>query len=126
MPALIDTSAWIEYFRSGDNSDKVDYLIDNNLVVINDLIMAELSPILKLRQEKKLLSLLGSIKKIQMHIIWNEIIELQFRCLKKGINGIGIPDLMIVQNAKQNNCNIYSLDKHFNAIRKVVGIDVMQ
>jgi predicted nucleic acid-binding protein len=42
MSVLVDTSIWIEYFRTGNNSDKLDFLIDENLIVINDLILAEL------------------------------------------------------------------------------------
>ncbi len=48
-----------------------------------------------------------------MLIDWSEIIDYQCKCLKNGINGMGIPDLIIAQNAKQNNCEIYSFDNHF-------------
>ena len=44
MSVLVDTSVWIEYFRSGNNFEKLDFLIDENLVVTNDLILAELIP----------------------------------------------------------------------------------
>ena len=50
--------------------------------------------------------------------------DFQYECLKNGINGIGIPDLIIAQNAKQNNCPIYSLDKHFIALKNVVNIEL--
>lgn len=51
MSALVNTSIWIEYFRSGNNSEKLDFLIDENLVVINGLILAELVPSLKVRNQ---------------------------------------------------------------------------
>jgi hypothetical protein len=35
--------------------------------------------------------------------------EYQYKRLKHGLNGVGIADLIIAQNAKQNNCEIYSL-----------------
>ena len=38
---LVDTSVWIEYFSDGPNAFALDALIDDNLVVINDLILAE-------------------------------------------------------------------------------------
>ena len=41
MAVLIDSSVWIEYFRNGNNFEKVDFLIDENLLVINDLIIAQ-------------------------------------------------------------------------------------
>ncbi len=57
-----------------------------------------------------------------MQINWDEIVEFQVRCLKAGANGVGIPDLMIAQNAKANNCNIYSLDKHFRLLEQVIKV----
>ena len=54
MSVLVDTSIWIEYFRSGDSSAKLDFLIDENLIVINDLILAELVPSLRIRNQQKL------------------------------------------------------------------------
>ena len=53
---------------------------------------------------------------------WDEIIEFQVKCLKVGANGIGIPDLIIAQNAKVNNCAIYSLDKHFRLLSQIMKL----
>ena len=33
MDVLVDTSIWIDYFRAGDNSEDLNYLIDENVVV---------------------------------------------------------------------------------------------
>ena len=122
MSVLIDTSVWIEYFRGGNNFEKLDFLIDENLVVINDLILAELIPFLKIRNQRKVIKLLNNIKKLEIHIEWDQLIEFQYICLKNGLNGIGIPDLIIAQNAKQNHCEIYSLDSHFQLIKDIVKI----
>ncbi len=51
MSILIDSSVWIEYFRNGNNYEKVDFLIDENLVVTNDLILAELIPFLMIKNK---------------------------------------------------------------------------
>jgi hypothetical protein len=114
MSVLVDTSVWIEYFRGGNNFEKLDFLIDENLVVINDLILAELIPFLKIRNQRKVIKLLNHINKLEIHIEWDQLIEFQYKCLKNGLNGVGIPDLIIIQNAKQNHCEIYSLDNHLN------------
>ncbi len=113
MEVLVDTSIWIDYFRSGKDSEKLDYLIDENLVIMNDLILTELLPLLVLKREQKLIMLLRKIKKFPMQVNWNELIEFQIQCLKSGSSGVGIPDLVIAQNAIQNNLPIYSIDKHF-------------
>lgn len=120
MSVLVDTSIWVEYLRSGDDSDKLDFLIDENLIVTNDLILAELIPFLKVRNQKKLINLLLNINRFDMSVNWNQITEFQYKCLKSGLNGIGIPDLLIAQNAKQNHCEIYSLDNHFRLMKDIL------
>ena len=125
MTVLVDTSIWIEYFRYGNNFEKLDFLIDENLVVTNDLILAELIPFLKIRNQKNLINLLYKINKLEIVVNWEQIIDYQFKCLKKGLNGIGIPDLIIAQNAKQNDCRIYSLDNHFNLMESILKIKLI-
>ena len=124
MSVLIDTSVWIEYFRNSNCPDQVDFLIDENLVVINEIILSELIPFLKIKRQKRLIDLLNKIILTKININWDEIIEYQYKCLKKGINGIGIPDLIISQNANQYCSSIYSLDKHFKLIQPNVNIDI--
>ena len=43
MYVLVDTSIWADYFKSGSNSTKLDDLLEDNSVFINDIILAELS-----------------------------------------------------------------------------------
>ena len=125
MSVLVDTSIWIEYFRSGNNSEKLDFLIDENLIVINDLILAELVPSLKVRNQRKIVKLLYNINRLELSINWDQIIEFQFKCLKNGLNGIGIPDLIVAQNAKQNRCKIYSLENHFSLIEDILELQLL-
>ena len=124
MSVLVDTSIWIEYFRAGNHSEKLDFLIDENLIVINDLILAELVPSLSVRNQRKIISLLHNINKLELSISWDQIIEFQFKCLKNALNGIGIPDLIVVQNAKQNRCEIYSLDSHFKLMKDILSLQL--
>ena len=124
MSVLVDTSVWVEYFRSGNNSEELDFLIDENLIVTNDLILAELIPFLKVRKQRKLTNLLLNINKLNLSISWGQIIEYQYKCLKNGLNGVGIPDLIIAQNAKQNNCEIYSLDNHFSLMKDIITLKI--
>ena len=125
MSVLVDTSIWIEYFRSGNHFEKLDFLIDENLIVINDLILAELIPSLKIRHQGKIVKLLYNIDKLGLFINWVQIIEFQFKCLKNGLNGIGIADLILAHNAKQNRCEIYSLDNHFNLMKDILGLQLL-
>jgi predicted nucleic acid-binding protein len=125
MSVLVDTSIWIEYFRNRNNLEKLDFLIDENLIVANDLILAELIPFLKIRNQRKLIKLLHKINKLEIVVNWSQLIDYQYKCIKNGINGIGIPDLIIAQNAKQNHCSIYSLDNHFNLMKNILNIKLV-
>jgi hypothetical protein len=125
MSVLVDTSIWIEYFRSGNNSEKLDLLIDENLIVINDLILTELVPSLKVRNQREIVKILYNINKLELSINWGQIIEFQSKCLKNGLNGIGIPNLVVAQNAKQNRCEIYSLDNHFTLMKDILELQLL-
>ncbi len=122
MEILVDTSIWIDYFRGADNSSSMDALLDENILVTNEIILAELIPYLKIRKQAEIIKLLYEINQIPLRIDWEEIIGFQVKCLKSGANGVGIPDLIIAQNAKENNCKIYSLDKHFQLLNKVLKV----
>jgi len=124
VPVLVDTSIWVDYFRGGEKSHKLDDLIDENILVINDLILAELVPVLKIKNQVSIIRLLLEIKKFNLSIDWSQITEYQYKCLKRGLNGVGIPDLIIAQNAKQNQCDIYTLDNHFKLMREILNLRI--
>ena len=124
MPVLVDTSVWIDYFGGGNNSAQMDFLIDENLLVTNDLILAELIPFLKVRNEMRIIDLFHHINKLKLDINWDEITDYQCQCLKNGLNGVGIPDLIIAQNAKQNGCQIYTLDNHFHLMKDIISLQI--
>ena len=112
MSVLVDSSVWIDYFR-GDEGDTLDTLIDENLAVTNDLILAEIVPPLRLRRQRKLIALLQAIDSPPLEIDWDDLIAMQVTCMKHGINKVGIPDLIIAQHAIQHDLQLFSRDKHF-------------
>ncbi|GAB6194152.1 hypothetical protein JCM39068_39040 [Desulfocastanea catecholica] len=93
-------------------------------MVTNDLILAELTPFLKIRKQHNLVDLLNNISRLPIDIKWDQIIDFQYLCLQNGLNGVGIPDLIIVQNAIQNISQIYSLDKHFSIMNGFLGVSL--
>ena len=126
MHILVDTSIWIDYFKSGANSTKLDGLLEDNLIVINDIILAELVPFLIIKKQHKTVELLRNITPLPLKIDWAEIIQWQIACLNIGINGVGIPDLLIAQNSKQHERAVYSLDKHFRLLNQVIDIELFE
>lgn len=126
MSVLVDTSIWVDYLGFGKFSEKLDFFIDENLIVTNDLILAELVPFLRVRNQKKLISLLRNIRRLDLFIDWNQIVDYQYKCLKNGINGVGIPDLIIAQNAIQNDCEIFSQDNHFFLMEGILNLNMQR
>ncbi|MFC1452162.1 PIN domain-containing protein [Verrucomicrobiota bacterium] len=113
MSVLVDSSVWIEYFRGSRGHDELDLLVEEDLVVVNDLILAELIPALHLRRQRKLIGLMREIARAPMAIDWDDIIQMQILCLRSGISKVGIPDLIIAQHAIRNGLELYSRDRHF-------------
>lgn len=113
MSVLVDSSVWIVYFRGTRQLKTVDFLIDNNLLATNDLVLAEMIPYLQVQKQKHLISLMKEINRYPLTIDWDDIIQMQVSCLMNGINKVGIPDLIIAQNTIQNHLQLFTLDKHF-------------
>lgn len=122
MEVLVDSSVWIDYFRSSSRATALDKLLDDNLLVTNDLILAELVPYLRVKKQAAVIHLLQQIRRLPLRIDWEGIIEQQVLCLKNGSNGIGIPDLIIAQNANQCGCAIYTVDKQLTWLASALKI----
>lgn len=122
MSVLVDSSVWIDYFRGKGDPSKLDLLIEENLVVVNDLVLAELIPALHMKRQKGIIAIMGEIACPPMKIDWDDLTQMQILCLCHGINKVGIPDLMIAQHAIQNHLELYSLDKHFALLAKHIPL----
>jgi predicted nucleic acid-binding protein len=125
MNVLVDTSVWIDYLRSGTLSQTLDILIDDNLIVTNELVLSELIPTLTVQKQSKFIALLHLLQIQHLSIDWNEIRSIQTICLKNRFNGVGIPDLIIAQNAIQNNTPLYTLDKHFHSLIEITSLKLL-
>ena len=121
---LVDTSVWIDGFHGGKFSGVIKNLIDRCEICINDLILSELIPSIRVRKEKELEDLLYLLSRVPMQIDWNGIVSIQTENLKNGINRVGLPDIMIAQNAMQNGVQLLSMDKHFELMAKVVPLQL--
>jgi predicted nucleic acid-binding protein len=115
---LVDSSVWIDYFRAGRRAEDLETLLDDNRIVTNDLILAELVPALHLKRQSRLIDLLGQLQREPLQPDWNEIIRLQIICLRHGINGVGLPDLLIAQHAMQHGLQLMTCDKHFGKLAR--------
>ena len=124
MNNLIDSSAWIEYFRGNQKYSFLDNLINTNAICTNDIILTELLPSIIHKKESKLAELLNSLQKYILIIDWQEIRKFQLLNLKYGNNNIGISDMIIVQNCIQNELKIIAHDKHFGMMAKYIPLEI--
>jgi hypothetical protein len=74
-------------------------------------------------KEYDFIDCLSGINIVLLDIDWDEIIEIQHQCIKTEIEKLGLLDIAIAQNAKQNNIEIFSTDKHMILLSKKMGID---
>jgi predicted nucleic acid-binding protein len=121
MQVLVDSSVCIEYFKS-TNENILDLLIDEQLLCINEVILSELQPHIIHKNETQLSKLLEQIPKLEFKINWAKIRTNQLKALKSGINGIGIADLIIINDLIESSAILYSLDKNLNSLAKELNI----
>lgn len=121
---LIDSSVWIEYFKKGGIT-KLDRLIEEGLACINELIFTELAPALMLKKETEILEGLQAIEMVPLNIDWDIIREYQLMNLKNGINKVGIPDLIILNQVIDQKISLFSFDKHFQLMQNHLNYDLI-
>lgn len=121
---LVDSSVWIDYFKSG-NIPLLDQMIREDLVCINDLILTELSPFLEHRGRHDILENLLELEKIPLSIDWQLIQKYQLLNLQKGVNKVGIPDLIIMQQVIQERIALFSFDKHFKFMQAYLNFELI-
>ena len=126
MNNLVDSSAWIEYFKGNQKYLFMNNLINSNAICINEIILTELLPSILHKKEYELAELLKSVKNYKLNIVWQEIREIQLLNLKKGNNGIGISDLIIVQNCLQNELRLITNDKHFDVMSRYYKFEIYE
>jgi predicted nucleic acid-binding protein len=123
---IIDSSAWIEYFKGNRIYSFIDDLIYTNAICTNDIILTELLPSIIHKKEHELADLLNSLRKKILLINWQEIRNIQILNLKHGNNNIGISDIIIAQNCIQNESKLITNDKHFGIMAKYIPLKLYQ
>ena len=123
---LVDTSLWIDFFRGNAVASALHTLIESNQIAINELILAELLPSIVVKKEDNLHRLLLAVRKVELRIDWQEITRMQTRNLESGNNPVGIPELIIAQNALQNELILFENDKHFRNMKSLFGLELLR
>ena len=122
---LVDSSVWIDYFRNGSHN-KLEQLIIEDLACVNEIILTELIPTLKKLNQSEVIDSLEALEKIPLRIDWNIIRKYQFMNLQNGINKVGIPDLLILQQVIDQKLTLYTFDKHFKLMQSNLQFDILE
>ncbi|MCK4766170.1 MAG: PIN domain-containing protein [Candidatus Aminicenantes bacterium] len=122
---LIDTSIWVEFFRGKSPAIKkrVLELLAADRIVINGVVISEL--------------LMGSRGKKETGFVEEKLSRLDYlesdreffalcgelggKIRKSGVK-MPLSDIMIAAHAKINNVVIFTLDRHFEAVGRLAGV----
>ena len=126
---LIDTSVWIAYFQAHATAgvlEKVDELLSDGDINVPKIVLAEL--IQGAHSEKDLDVIRGFVEAFTIIAesadTWLEAGRLSFALKKKG-KTINLADCYIAILAKEHNCSVLTLDKHFKEIQKEAKIQLL-
>ncbi|WP_157373300.1 PIN domain-containing protein [Algoriphagus terrigena] len=122
---LVDSSVWIDFFRTS-KSTSLNLYLEEDLVSINDIILSELVPKLLLERKTEIVEGLFSLEKFPLNIDWDLIRYYQVLNLKNGINKVGIPDLIILQQVIEEKLTLFSFDKNFRLMQNFLKFDLIQ
>jgi len=122
MSILVDSSVWVSFFRGTKGEEKVaealEYLLSGDEATVNEVIKTEVMPMMVVRGEDA--SLFDAVRCSELSIDWPAVRDLQVKCLKGGLNKIGIGDLVIALDAVSRKVPLFTLDKHFRQMTKVL------
>lgn len=117
---LIDTSAWIDFFRNREPlAEMVDQYLEANQAAICGPVLTELrTGFRSMAEREKILELMGGCRWLaQPSQLWEDAGDCGFVLRKQG-KTIKTMDLLIAAHAVAHQVPILSLDKEFLWIRK--------
>lgn len=103
----------------------LDQLIKEDLVCTNEIILTELIPTLKKLSQNETTESLEALERIPLQIDWEILREYQSINIQNGIHKVGIPDLLILQQAIDQKLTLYTFDKHFKLMLKHFQFDLL-
>ena len=125
---MIDTSAWIEFFRNRNSgiSEQVDDCLASCEVCVPRIVLAEL--IQGAKSDREITVIQGFFRAFtiidQSDDSWLKAGKLSYTLRRKG-NTTNLTDCYIAVIAEENNCAIFTLDRHFKIIQQHAGIQLI-
>jgi len=127
---IVDTSAWIEYFRGGlpAVANKVDLCLGHDLVGIGDLVYCEvMQGIRSPRERGEVSTLLLSLPQFDMvGFTIAEKSAFNYRLLKsKGVTVRKTIDVLIGTFCAEHGLQLIHHDSDFDLMAKHIGLDIV-
>jgi hypothetical protein len=116
---IADTSVWIAFFNQPGSPEKreIDILIDADHLVLVGVVLAELIQGCRTSSEANTtISKLTGLRFLETNLSsWKRAGELSFALRRKGVT-LPLSDLIIAALALEHQCQVYTLDPHFEQI----------
>ena len=128
---IVDTSAWIEYFRNGEPSvvSTVDQCLERELVAVGDLIYCEVMQGIKVKKERGYVSHLF-LSLPQFDMVGFDIAKKSsknYRLLRsRGITVRKTIDVIIGTFCAERGFQIIHYDKDFDLMAPLIGLEIVQ
>ena len=127
---IVDTSAWIEYFREGEPvvANKVDLCLDQDLVGIGDLVYCEVvQGIRSPRERREVSGLLLSLPQFDMvGFSMAEKSASNYRLLRsKGVTVRKTIDVLIGTFCAEHGLQLIHHDSDFDLMAKHIGLEII-
>lgn len=123
---LIDTSAWIEFFRKKEPYYSLTLkLTDDDKACCVGIVLAELLQGAKSEKELNIIKEFLYVFDFLPETIglWERAGELSYNLQRKG-RPVGISDCYIAVTAELNNVKLLTLDRHFSVLAKETGLQL--
>ena len=127
---LVDTSAWIEFFRNPRSKcgAAVDLLLGEERVCTTPLVIVEVVSGARNRSEfERLQKDFAALPQVDFpQTAWVDMLESRWQLKRQGITGISIPDLIIAHVALAHRKAILTQDQGFQRMQPVLKLSLVE
>jgi predicted nucleic acid-binding protein len=122
---LVDTSIWVEFFRGRSPAikERVFDLLSTNRIIMNGVVVAEL--LMGARGKKEVAFVREKLSTLDYLETDKDFFSmcgtLGYKIRNAGLH-LPLSDIMIAAHAKMNNLTIFTKDKHFENIGRIIEV----
>ncbi len=127
---LVDTSAWIEFFRNPRSKwgAAVDLLLGEERVCTTPLVIVEVVSGARNRSEfERLRKDFSALPQVDFpQTAWVDMLESRWQLKRQGITGISIPDLIVAYAAVAHGKAILTQDQDFRRMQTILKLSLVE